>query len=150
MVAYCLIGEADSFISMLLARFAQAYGLQPVQAGVGEDVCALARQLRPAVILLDGELPGALRGWEAARQLRTDAELRQIPIVSCSWLNEPDARALITDAIAYLQKPELHYDDFAAALQLATETTRLTGTGRDLADAPGPGSPLIEGEPHAR
>jgi len=62
MDVYCLIGEADPFISMLLARFARACGLQPVQAGVGEDVCALAQQLRPAVIFLDGELPGVLRG----------------------------------------------------------------------------------------
>ena len=110
MPGHCIIGEADSFISMLLTRFAQEYGLQPVQARVGEDVCPFARQVRPAVIFLDGELPGSLRGWEAAQKLRGDADLCRIPIVSCSWLNEPDGRALIKDAIAYLQKPELHYD----------------------------------------
>jgi len=148
MDVYCLIGEADHFISMLLARFAQACGLQPVQARVGEDVCALARQLRPAVIFLDGELPGVLRGWEAARQLRTDADLRHIPIVSCSWLNEPDARALITDAVAYLQKPELHYDDFAAVVQLAA-VPAITGVRRDDADTPDRQSLLTGGDPHA-
>ncbi len=119
MPGYCVIGEADSFISMLLARFAQASGLEPVLARLGEDVYALARRLQPAVIFLDGELPGNLRGWEAARALRADADCRDIPLVSCSWLNETDARALLPDATAYLQKPELHYDDFVAALHLA-------------------------------
>lgn len=63
MPGYCVIGEADSFISMLLARFAQASGLEPVLARLGEDVYALARRLQPAVIFLDGELRGNLRGW---------------------------------------------------------------------------------------
>jgi CheY-like chemotaxis protein len=121
----CIIGEADSFVSILLTRFANEYGLEPVQARVGEDVCPLARQLRPAVIFLDCELPGSLRGWEAAHNLRADANLSRIPIVSCSWLSEHDARALIGDAVAYLQKPELHYDDFLAALRLAD----ITGAG---------------------
>lgn len=119
MSGHCIIGEADSFICMLLTRFAREVGLQPVQARVGEEVCPLAQQIHPSLILLDPELPGSLRGWEAARELRTGAEFRRVPIVSCSWLNECDARALIADANAYLQKPELHYEDFLAALRLA-------------------------------
>lgn len=132
MAVYCLIGEADSFISMLLARFAQASGLEPVQARLGEDVCALARQLRPAIIFLDGELPGSLRGWEAGRKLKADADCHSIPIVSCSWLNEPDARALLPDAVTYLQKPELHFDDFAAALRLAKHTNIVSDAASQL------------------
>lgn len=138
MAAYCLIGETDSFIAMLLARFAQARGLQPVQAQAGEEVCALARQLHPVVVVLDGELPGALRGWEAASQMRADPDLAGIPIISCSWLSEPDARALIAQAVAYLQKPELHYDDFTAALRLAERVSSDAGPQRDTADRPSP------------
>jgi len=119
MSGHCIIGEADSFICMLLTRFAREVGLQPEQARVGEDVCPLAQQIHPSLILLDPELPGSLRGWEAARGLRIDAELSRVPIVLCSWLNECDARALIADANAYLQKPELHFEDFLAALRLA-------------------------------
>lgn len=134
MCGHCIIGEADSFISMLLTRFAREVGLQPVQAQVGEDVCPLAQRIHPSVIFLDCELPGSLRGWEAARRLRADTELSRIPIVSCSWLNEYDARALIADAIAYLQKPELHYEDFLAALRLAG----IAGGGVHAKDASNP------------
>ncbi len=136
MTVYCVIGEADPFMSMLLARFAQAAGLEPVQARLGEDVCAFARQLQPAVIFLDGELPGNLRGWEAARKLKADADCRSIPVVSCSWRNEHDARALIEDAIAYLQKPELHYTDFTAALRLVAQGAARTPAESIIANGP--------------
>jgi CheY-like chemotaxis protein len=119
MPGHCLIGEADTFIGALLARFAEERGLQPVQARVGEDVFPLARQVHPLVIFLDGELPGYIRGWEAARALKADGDLSRIPIVSCSWLNEQDAKDLIDDAVDYLRKPDLHYADFLAALHLA-------------------------------
>jgi hypothetical protein len=70
----------------------------------------------PEVIFLNCELPGSIRGWEAARQLGADSELRRIPVIVCSWLNEQAARTLVGVAVAYLQKPELHYDDFLEAL----------------------------------
>ncbi len=150
MPVHCIIGEADSFVSMLLTRFAQACGLEPVQARLGEDVYALARRFRPAVIFLDGELPGNLRGWEAARRLKADADCRHIPVVSCSWRNEHDARALISDAIAYLQKPELHYDDFTAALRLAAQVGVRTPTEGKTASAQQQPSSPNEGERDVR
>lgn len=150
MPAHCVIGEADPFISMLLTRFAEACGLQPVQAQLGEDVYALARQLRPTVILLDGELPGDLRGWEAARRLKADANYHNIPVVSCSWLNEVNARALLPDAVAYLQKPDLHYDDFVAALRLAGQVNMKTQVEGTVADALQPQSSPSKGDRHVR
>lgn len=150
MTAYCVIGEADPFISMLLTRFAEACGLQPVQAQIGEDVYALARQLRPTVILLDGELPGDLRGWDAARRLKADADCFSIPVISCSWLNETNARALLPNATAYLQKPDLHYDDFVAALRLVGQVNRKTQAEGAAADALQPQSSPSKGDRHVR
>jgi hypothetical protein len=37
-------------------------------------------------------------------------------VLTCSWLSEADALALTGDADGHLQKPELHYEDFVAAL----------------------------------
>ncbi len=131
----CIIGEADVFISALLARFAEERGLRPVHACVGEDVFPLARQVHPLVIFLDCELPGRVRGWEAAEALKADGELSCIPIISCSWLNEQDAQALIDGAVAYLRKPDLHYDDFLAALRLA-DIGRVDPQDQDPAASP--------------
>lgn len=122
MTRICVVGETDPFVASLLQRFAEASGLQVWRVQVGQDLPGLVRQVRPIVIILDAELPGTLRGWEAARELRSDATTGDIPIITCSWLPETEARTLIAEAAAHLQKPELHYEDFAAALQAAGVT----------------------------
>jgi CheY-like chemotaxis protein len=115
----CLIAETDPFIAALLDRFAEVSDLTPQHVGIGQDVADTARRLRPAVIILDVELPGKLRGWEAASQLRSDPELRNIPIIACSWLACSEAQSIAGPAAGYLQKPDLHYEDFLAALRQA-------------------------------
>ncbi len=115
----CVIGEADPFIARLLKRFAAESGLQTVVARVGQDVVELARQVKPAVVIVEAELPGTMRGWEAVRALRADREICNIPVIICSWLQEADVDALVGEVTGHLQKPELLYEDFEAALREA-------------------------------
>ncbi len=125
MTLVCMIGESDPFIAQLLERFAEKSEMHALGVQVGQDLVELARQFQPAVIILDAELPGTLRGWQAARALKADPATSHIPIISCSWLPELDACTLIGELSAHLQKPELHYEDFLAALQEAgVETSR--------------------------
>jgi DNA-binding response OmpR family regulator len=119
MARVCVIGEADPFVAQLLQRFAEESGLQSLRAQVGQDLLGLVRQAKPSVIILEPELPGTLRGWEAAQALLADEALGVIPLVACSWLKEADARGLIGGLAGHLQKPELHYEDFVAVLQAA-------------------------------
>ena len=113
----CLIGESDPFLARLLARFCEASGLSVMRAQVGEEFAVLARRERPDLLILDVELPGEQRGWEAAQALRSELNGSAAPIIVCSWLPRPDALALVAGSAAYLQKPDLHYDDFVAALR---------------------------------
>jgi len=126
----CVIGEADPFIARLLKRFAAESGLQTVVARVGQDVVELARQVKPAVVIVEAELPGTMRGWEAVRALRADREICNIPVIICSWLQEADVHALVDEVTGHLQKPELLYEDFAAALKTAPPAPRLRGGAR--------------------
>jgi CheY-like chemotaxis protein len=119
MTRICLIGEADPFIALLLKRFAEENGLQAVIARAGQDLLAQARSARPAVIILEAELPGLQQGWEAVRAYRADRGARKVPVITCSWLDEAKAGALVDGAAAHLQKPELSYTDFKAALKRA-------------------------------
>jgi CheY-like chemotaxis protein len=115
----CVIGEADPFIARLLKRFAAESGLQTVVAPVGQDVVELTRHVKPVVIIVEAELPGMMRGWEAVRALRADREMCNIPVITCSWLQEADVRALVGEVAGHLQKPELLYADFEAVLREA-------------------------------
>ncbi len=116
MTTTCLIGEADPFLARLLERYGEASGLTVVRAKVGQELLNLARALKPDIIIVDPELPGTLRGWEAIRAVKSDSMLEHIPVFTCAWLSEADACALTGDADSHLQKPDLHYEDFVAAL----------------------------------
>jgi CheY-like chemotaxis protein len=119
MTATCLVGEADPFLARLLERFGEASGLTMVRAKAGQDLLLLARTLRPDVIIVEVELPGTLRGWEAIRAVRSESALAHIPVITCSWLTQAEAGDLTGDAAAHLQKPDLHYADFTRALASA-------------------------------
>jgi CheY-like chemotaxis protein len=119
MVLVCLIGESDPFVGRLLQRFAEEMGLQAQWTTVSQDLVELARQRRPAVIIFEPELPGRLRGWEAAKLLKSDLETRAIPLVSCSWQTEADVRARLGEVCGHLQKPDLRFREFVAAMRAA-------------------------------
>jgi CheY-like chemotaxis protein len=123
----CVIGEADLFMARLLRRYASTCGLNTLYAQTGDDLldwthpASESQQLTPALIILDPELPGKVRGWEVAQALQAGCELSSpmslIPVVLCSWLSEAEAQALAGRAAPCLQKPDVHYDDFVAALE---------------------------------
>jgi CheY-like chemotaxis protein len=115
----CIIGESDPFLARLLERFAEKSGLRVQSARTGEEVLHLGQRDRPALVILEPELPGKLRGWEAARALRASDQTRDIPLIICAWLRKDEALALAGPVSAYLQKPDLHYEEFVAALAAA-------------------------------
>jgi DNA-binding response OmpR family regulator len=115
----CIIGESDPFLARLLQRFAEKAGMQVQPARTGDEVIELVQRDKPALIILEPELPGKLRGWEAARLLKAGTGVGDIPLLICAWLKREEALALTGPVAAYLPKPDLHYRDFAAALELA-------------------------------
>jgi putative two-component system response regulator len=119
MTPTCLIAEADPFIARLLRRFAEETGFEALQARTGQKAVELARQVQPAVIILEPELPGKVRGWEAYRCLRADGQTAGIPMIACSWLSSAEAGEMLGEPVVSIQKPELHYEDFIHALEQA-------------------------------
>jgi CheY-like chemotaxis protein len=115
----CILGEGDPFLARLLQRFAEKCGFRVRQALTGEDVLAGSQLEPPRLILLDPELPGKIRGWEAVHELRANPQTRPIPVILCSWLLEADVRELVGEELPYLQKPDLHFEEFSAALDRA-------------------------------
>jgi CheY-like chemotaxis protein len=115
----CIVAESNPFIIKLLKRFAEKSGLDTQVVQVGQDVYELARQKDPAVIVIDPELPGKVRGWDVIRLLREDDQTKRIPVIACTWMEEIDLRKMAGDVSSRLQKPEMHYRDFVGALRKA-------------------------------
>jgi DNA-binding response OmpR family regulator len=77
-----------------------------VEASDGVEALALARRLRPDLILLDVHMP-RLDGLEACRQIRRDPALAQTPIVMLTAAGQEADRVRGREAGAdeYLTKP---------------------------------------------
>jgi len=74
-----------------------------IQAVSGTRAVALARELHPAVIILDVMIPSQ-DGWEILERLRADPETRGTPVVICSVLPE-QTLALSLGVDQFLPKP---------------------------------------------
>jgi CheY-like chemotaxis protein len=80
-------------------------------------VVNLAIKKKPVVIILDVELPGKVRGWQAVHKLNSAPEFDLPPIITCCWSTRQEAHTLVSGAVGHLQKPDIYYADFVAALK---------------------------------
>lgn len=107
-----VIGD-DSHFCYLMRRYVWESAHQLVFANLDENALVLARQSKPAAIVLEVGSPGTL-GWEILRALQADDTTGQIPVVICSWQEEQKSGNEL-GAKVYLRMPIL-FDDFQAAL----------------------------------
>ena len=101
-----LVVEDDAPIRMLLTELLQAGGLRVATLPDGERVLDVARESRPAAILLDIGLPGK-HGLAVLDELKEQPDLEGIPVVVCSaWCDAGLVnRAMASGAFDYVNKP---------------------------------------------
>jgi PAS domain S-box-containing protein len=89
-----------------LSDYLSAKGFRLAVARSGSEGIQLVRSERPALILLDIQMPG-MDGLEVIHLVRTDAAVRETPIVALTALAMPGDRekALAAGANDYLSKP---------------------------------------------
>jgi CheY-like chemotaxis protein len=82
------------------------FGYEVAEAETGEDGIRVAREIHPALILMDVAMPG-MDGWEATRILKADAETASIPIIALTAhaMSEDRKRAEEVGCDGYLSKP---------------------------------------------
>jgi twitching motility two-component system response regulator PilH len=90
----------------VIGSFLARQGYQVVTAVNGEEGVALARQIRPDVILMDVVMPG-VNGYQATRELAKDPQTQAIPVILCTSKNQETDRiwGMRQGAHAYLAKP---------------------------------------------
>lgn len=81
-------------------------------AGDGEEGLVKARSFKPGLILLDLLMP-KMDGMEMLQKLKTDSELRDIPVVVLTNLSDYDkiSEALSLGAMDYLVKANYRLED---------------------------------------
>ena len=90
----------------VLYRALENEGLELLLAQSGEEALVTAREVRPAVILLDINMPG-LDGYETCRRLKEDEETRHSIVVFLSARGALDDKLTGFDcgAVDYIEKP---------------------------------------------
>ncbi|NIU56601.1 MAG: response regulator [Phycisphaerae bacterium] len=81
-------------------------GYEIIEALTGEEGVAAAETHRPALILMDIQLPD-FDGYEATRRIKANPALRSIPIIAVTSyaLSGDDIKALEAGCDAYVSKP---------------------------------------------
>lgn len=108
-----MIVGGDSHFSYLMQRYVRTSAHPIISVNLGEDILSLARCKKPAVIILEVDRPETI-GWHTLRTLKNDPEVKNIPVIVCSWVDERE-RSLAEGAHCYLRMPIL-YADFDTAL----------------------------------
>ncbi len=93
--------EEDSRV--LLSHFLSEFGCSVVLASHGQEGIERARETPPDPITLDLVMPG-VDGWKTLRLLKTDPELRDIPVVVVSAVAHAE-RSRLLGAVDLLAKP---------------------------------------------
>jgi two-component system, OmpR family, alkaline phosphatase synthesis response regulator PhoP len=75
-----LVADDSSTVRRVVSARLSADGHEVVEAEDGEQALALARELRPALLVLDKVMP-KLDGFEVVRALRSDPETERLLIV---------------------------------------------------------------------
>ena len=109
-----LIVEDDRQAVDLLTLHLTGAGCQVVAALDGVEGLTRARQLLPAVIILDVILP-RLDGWEFLKQAKADPNVASIPVVVVSVVDERN-KSFSLGAAEQLLKP-ISRDSLIAALR---------------------------------
>ena len=117
-----LVVLVDDDVAMhdLIKRTISKLNLTLIGATNSEKGMELIREVKPKLILLDVLMPGR-DGWSLLKECKTDAELKDIPVIMISQLNQSNLAASL-GANDYLTKP-IDRTHFVNTIQ------RLLGTG---------------------
>jgi CheY-like chemotaxis protein len=112
--ATILIGDDDPSLRELI-RAVLGSGYRFVEAADGREVLAVARDVRPDLIVLDVMLPG-LSGIEVLDALRADDEISGTPVVVITAWSHAEVDAWTAGADRFVSKP-FDPDDLSRAVE---------------------------------
>jgi CheY-like chemotaxis protein len=101
--AAVLVIDDDPEARDLIQRTLGREGIQVLLASSGAEGLAMARAARPAVITLDVMMP-ELDGWAVLAALKADVELRDVPVIMMTMVDDRQ-RGFALGAADYLLKP---------------------------------------------
>jgi Lrp/AsnC family transcriptional regulator for asnA, asnC and gidA len=89
-----VVDDDPDFLEFTRLTLAAA-GFEVSTAGSGEDALALMRVGRPDLVIMDIMMQGALDGIQTVKEMRTDGDLRSVPILMISSITDSPFSGLL-------------------------------------------------------
>ena len=111
-----LVVDDESDMQIYVSTVVETMGLEPIVAGDGPEALKKARELQPALVILDVMMPKIEDGLSTYQQFREDEGLGSIPIIMLSAiarktffhsirLLKPLSGKQLPEPDAYMEKP---------------------------------------------
>jgi adenylate cyclase len=106
MTSKILFAEDSMLQGAVLMRLLKARGFQVEWGKNGREALEIIPRFRPDLIISDLEMP-IMDGYELCKAVKTDLELKKIPIILCSTLTDPEdiIHGIEVGANGYITKP---------------------------------------------
>jgi CheY-like chemotaxis protein len=99
----CLVIDDVESVRRLIERMLGSYGIQVFGADNYTNALNLIQLVKPDFILLDILMP-KMDGWQMIKNLKSNPQTMEIPVIICSVLFEPELSQAVK-AAAYIRKP---------------------------------------------
>lgn len=101
-----LIVEDNDLNLKLFRDLLTAHGYDTIETKEGLEAIHLTREQRPDLILMDIQLP-EISGLDVTRQLKSDSDIRGIPIIAVTAfaMKDDEEKILSAGCEAYISKP---------------------------------------------
>jgi DNA-binding response OmpR family regulator len=129
--ARILVADDDPEILSMISLRLSKRGFEIDEAQDGVQALALARQKKPDAVILDVMMPG-MNGWEVARELRADRDLKDIGILILTAIGETvnEMTSPLQGADQYLDKP-FEFSELEEKLRAILSARKPRPTRRD-------------------
>src|SRR5215475_3309722 len=103
--ALILVVDDNAEYRELLSWILDRYGFETISAKSGREAVELASKCRPALVLMDLNMPG-MNGYEATQAIHADRQTSRTPVVAVSAnCGDFERRAFKAGFTAILEKP---------------------------------------------
>jgi two-component system, cell cycle response regulator DivK len=117
-----LIIEDNEVNRVLVRDMLRFKGYRTLEAHSAEEGIRVAREKKPALILMDFHLP-KMNGIEALNTLRADEVTKSIPVIAVTASAMPEDRKKILEAgFDGMQTKPIHVTEFFSAVESALKT----------------------------
>lgn len=131
-----VVDDSPESLGMVNDTLEQA-GYDVLVALEGKQALAIAKRIRPDVILMDAIMPHK-DGFDTTRELREMPELSAVPVIFMTGLSDSESvvRGLEAGGVDYLTKP-IRPDELLARMNVHLNNARLTSSAFTALDSTG-------------